>query len=62
MTTENDAALEQEINWALLRWQTARGPTAIRKAYNEFRKLVAQRSPAAVEALERERGIFTEGK
>lgn len=62
MTTQADEDLEQQIRWALLTWQSAKGPTAIRKAYNEFRRLVAQRSPEQIEAMERERGIYTEPK
>lgn len=56
------AALEDEITNALMIWQSATGPRRIREAYEQFKKLVAKRSPAQVEALERERGIYTEQK
>jgi hypothetical protein len=52
-----DEDLEQRINWALLRWQSAKGPTEIRKAYHEFKRLVAMRSPKKVRELEEERGL-----
>jgi len=52
-----DEDLEQRINLALLRWQSAKGSKQITAAYHEFRKLVAMRSPKKVRELEEERGL-----
>lgn len=52
--------LEDAITSALMQWQSAVGPSNIRRAYERFKDLVAMRSPKKVEELERERGIYTE--
>jgi len=57
MTTQADEELEQQIRWALLTWQSARGPKAIAKAYREFNRLVAMRSPQQVRKMEEEKGL-----
>lgn len=61
MTEDED--LENRITAALMVWQTATGPVRMRQAYEKFRALVAQRSPAQVLKLEQDRGIDSkEGK
>jgi hypothetical protein len=52
-----DQDLEDRIAWALMQWQSAIGPTSMRRAYKEFRDLVAQRSPKKVAELEKAKGI-----
>lgn len=53
----DDAALEAAIDLATLRCQTATTPARRREAFEELRRLIAQRSPAQVERLESERGL-----
>lgn len=48
---------ERKIAAALERWHAATKPTEARKAYTEFRRLVALRSPRMVAKIERDRGL-----
>lgn len=53
----DDAALEAAIDLATLRCQTASTPLRRRQAFEELRRLIAQRSPAQVARMERARGL-----
>jgi len=55
--TAAELALEARIDEAFLRLQAARSPRGRRAAFSRMRSLIAQRSPAQVERLERERGL-----
>lgn len=52
-----DAQLEESIHWAKLRCQVARTPKLRRAAFDDMRKLIAQRSPEQIARMERERGL-----
>lgn len=55
--TDPDAALETQIELATLRLQTATTPSRRRAAWDELQRLIKQRSPDAVRAMERQRGL-----
>lgn len=55
--TLDDAGLEAAIDMATLRLQTATTPLRRRSAWADLQSLIKQRSPEAVQAMERRRGI-----
>ena len=52
-----ESALEAAIDLATLRCQTASTPLRRRAAFEELRRLIAQRSPAQIARMERARGL-----
>lgn len=60
MTQETDmqgSTLEQRIDYQALLLHTVHTRTERRAAWEELRRLIAQRSPERVEQMEREQGI-----
>lgn len=62
MTMQADEDLERKIEASSLQFLAAKTPSERRKIWDAHKKLLASRSPEQIEALERARGIFTEGK
>ena len=62
MTYDQDAELERRIEASSLQFLAAKNPSERRKLWRHHKELLASRSAAQVERMERERGIYTEGK
>ena len=57
-----DDERENAIAACVLQFHAATTPSQRRKFWAEFKRLHEGRSPEKVEEIERERGIYTEGK
>ena len=57
MSAEADRTLERRIERATMRLACAKNQAARRKAWDELRTLIDQRSPAQVARMEHERGL-----
>lgn len=62
MSEQEDFDLERKIEASSLQFLAATTPSQRRKIWANHKLLLAQRSAAQVEAMERDRGIYTEGK